>query len=188
MEIKLRELETKRQKELKDMETRMKTEQVKFEDEIDFCNQMIENLRAKNQESLVMAENSHSTSQRITETEEMIASERIQELLGHVEELNNKLNHDKKEFILELEKEKAGSSELKTELKKVKARQEEHISATRLEKETLKEEMKKVKTEKEKADIQFYQLKDRIVDYERQIENLQIDNDKLITYKLTMTN
>ncbi len=35
----------------------LKAEREKYEDEVDYCNQIIENLKAKNSESLLMAEN-----------------------------------------------------------------------------------------------------------------------------------
>jgi hypothetical protein len=35
----------------------VKAEREKYEDEVDYCNQIIENLKAKNSESLLMAEN-----------------------------------------------------------------------------------------------------------------------------------
>jgi hypothetical protein len=41
----------------------LKAEREKYEDEVDYCNQIIENLKAKNSESLLMAENTRFVSE-----------------------------------------------------------------------------------------------------------------------------
>jgi hypothetical protein len=42
----------------------LKAEREKYEDEVDYCNQIIENLKAKNSESLLMAENTRFVIER----------------------------------------------------------------------------------------------------------------------------
>ena len=51
-------LDSKTRQEVAELERRLKAEREKYEDEVDYCNQIIENLKAKNSEALLMAENS----------------------------------------------------------------------------------------------------------------------------------
>jgi chromosome segregation protein len=50
--------DTRTRQEVAELERRLKLDQEKYEDEVDYLNQIIENLKAKNTESLLMAENS----------------------------------------------------------------------------------------------------------------------------------
>ena len=168
-----KETETKKEKEVKEMETRLQSEQVKYEDEIDFCNQVIENLRARNNETMVMAENTRSAADRMTETDGSSSAQRIQELVSKVQDLEDKLTYEKKENVLSLEKEKSSSVQLRSDLKRMKTKLEDALEQSGREKTTLKEEIKRVKAEKDKADLQFYQIKERLADYEAEVENLR---------------
>ena len=168
-----KETETKKEKEVKEMETRLQSEQVKYEDEIDFCNQVIENLRARNNETMVMAENTRSAADRMTETDGSSSAQRIQELVSKVQDLEDKLTYEKKENVLSLEKEKSNSVQLRSDLKRMKTKLEDALEQSGREKTTLKEEIKRVKAEKDKADLQFYQIKERLADYEAEVENLR---------------
>ena len=50
-------LDSKTRQDMAELERRLKAEREKYEDEVDYCNQIIENLKAKNSESMLIAEN-----------------------------------------------------------------------------------------------------------------------------------
>lgn len=168
-----KELEHKRQKEVGEAEARLKAEEARYEDELDYCNQIIDNLRTKNSESLLLAENSRATAERFTEAEESVAASRLAELAEQVEALNRQLNNETKEHILQMEAEKAGSAEVRSELKRVRAKLEDVGSSSRSELQALKDELKRTKGDKDRSDLQFFQLKERIREHEEQVDKLE---------------
>ena len=63
---------------------------------------MIENLRLKNSEWLVLAENSRETAERMTESEAAVMAERLTALTGQLEDSQRALAADKKEHIIQV--------------------------------------------------------------------------------------
>ena len=98
-----------------------------------------------------------------------MSTERVQELQARVDELSAKLNQERKENLLNLEKEKANTSELRIEIGKLKARLEDTIRVHKEERDRLKEELRKSRAEKEVADRQFSELRERIRGCEAQV-------------------
>jgi chromosome segregation ATPase len=113
------------------------------------------------------------TADRLTSAEGTLSTERFNELQTRVEELTSRLSQERKESCLGLEKEKANTSELRTEVAKLKARLEDTIRAAKDERDRQKEELRKARTEKEVADRQFFELRERIRGYEAQVGELQ---------------
>jgi hypothetical protein len=69
------------------------------------------------------------TADLLTSAEGTLSTERVQELQARVDELSAALSLERKENVLNQEKEKANTSELRVEIGKLKARLEDTIRA-----------------------------------------------------------
>ena len=70
-------MERKRTADINLVKESHRAEREKLEEEIDYLTQQVENLKARNSESFILAENSRSTAEKLARTEEGLAEEKI---------------------------------------------------------------------------------------------------------------
>ena len=68
-------MERKRTADINLVKESHRAEREKLEEEIDYLTQQVENLKARNSESFILAENSRSTAEKLARTEEGVAEE-----------------------------------------------------------------------------------------------------------------
>ena len=141
-------LETRRQDELAKLSTSFNQERERLEEEVDFLTQQVETLRNRSNESILIAENSRSTAERLAKSEEGLSSTRIIELTSTVDSLRKELITERREGSERLAKEHQEHQELQIELRKAKNRLEEETSRWKEERDMLNLEVEKVKEER----------------------------------------
>merc|ERR1719397_590572 len=80
-------LERRRQEELSKLSNSFHQERERLKEEVDFLTQQVETLRNRSNESILIAENSRSTAERLAKSEEGLSSTRITELTSTVDNL-----------------------------------------------------------------------------------------------------
>merc|ERR1711978_564326 len=77
LELQREKLERKRQADINLIKDSHRAERERLEEEVDYLTQQVENLKARNNESFVIAENSRNTAEKLARTEESLAEEKI---------------------------------------------------------------------------------------------------------------
>ena len=99
------------------LSTSFNQERERLEEEVDFLTQQVETLRNRSNESILIAENSRSTAERLAKSEEGVSASRITELTSTVDSLRKELVTERREGNERLSKERENMSELQIELR-----------------------------------------------------------------------
>merc|ERR1719237_1731010 len=164
-------LESRRQEELAKLSTSFNQERERLEEEVDFLTQQVETLRNRSNESILIAENSRSTAERLVKSEEGVSASRITELTSTVDSLRKELVTDRREGNERLAKERENMSELQIELRKMKNRLEEETSRWKEERDTQNLEVEKVKEERRRHGEELSTLRSNIRNAEEALES-----------------
>jgi len=163
-----------------------KLEKERLEEEIDYLNQQIENLRSKNTESFLIAENSRTTAEKMARTEESLAEEKMNQLTKTIDLMRKEVNSERKESQKKFDKESTNCSELQIEVSKLKRKLDEENSEHKKEKETLNIEIRQIKSEKMKVEQHMSEFraeaqisKNSIEELKRKLSRTKDDKDKL---------
>merc|ERR1712073_161858 len=95
LELQREKLERKRQEDINFIKDSHRAERERLEEEVDYLTQQVENLKARNNESFVIAENSRNTAEKLARTEESLAEEKIRQLTSTLEQMKKELSFEK---------------------------------------------------------------------------------------------
>merc|ERR1719237_185908 len=164
-------LESRRQGELAKLSTSFNQERERLEEEVDFLTQQVETIRNRSNESILIAENSRSTAERLAKSEEGVSASRIIELTSTVDSLRKELITERREGSERLSKERENMSELQIELRKMKNRLEEESSRWKEERDTQNLEVEKVKEERRRHGEELSTLRGNVRNAEEALES-----------------
>ena len=173
MELLRDKLERKRISEAKLLKDGFKAEKERFEEEIDYLTRQLDNLRLKSNESFAIAENSRNTADKLAETEESLAEEKLKYLTGAIEQLKKELSSEKVEGLKRLNKEKERNMDLDYQIRSLKQKLDSVDDDRNSLKESLEKEIRKLKNEKLRSDQEGNEIKLKSKLSDNMIEDLQ---------------
>ena len=139
---------TKHSGEMNKINLDRQRERGRLEDERDYLRQQIENLKNKNNESFVIAENSRQATENLALVEEGESEERIKQLSNEVAKLKREIAAEKKESRLKLNIDAGKYQDCQADLSLLRKKFETTEASFQKERETLQSEIRKLKNEK----------------------------------------
>ena len=113
----------------------------------------IENLKSRNNESFLIAENSRSTAAQLARTEETAAEEKIRQLSTSLEQLKKELSHERNESFKKSSSDAEKNRDLQSQVKILQQKLDSKLYDQNSNKESLEKEIRKLKNDKLKFKI-----------------------------------
>ena len=173
LDLQKEKMERRRTADINFVKESNKAERERFEEEIEFLTQQVENLKARNSESFIMAENSRSTAEKLARTEEDLFEEKIRQLTSTVELLKKDLSFQKQLSQKKLLKEEEHVQELEYQVKSLQLKLDSFDDDSRSNKESLEKEIRKLKNEKLRFDQDTVELRMQLRNSENTIDDLK---------------
>ena len=166
-------MERKRTGDINLVKESHRAEREKLEEEIDYLTQQVDNLKARNSESFLLAENSRSTAEKFAKTEEGLAEEKIRQLNITVEHLKKDLSFQKQDSQKKIQKEVDHNQDLEYQIKSLNMKLDSFDDDRRSNKESLEKEIRKLKNDKLKFDQDSVDMKMHLRISENTIDDLK---------------
>ena len=179
-------LEMKYFEDIKSLNCKNQLEKEKLNEEIDYLNQQIENLRTKNAETFLIAENSRSTAEVLAKADITASGEKINHLTTTIEKLKKELSSEKEDNEEKIIAEVNKNNELQVQLSDMKQKFQDECNSHKQDKFSLEMELKGIKKEKLNIEEEKYDLitknkiaDDSIEELKTKYTNIKYEKDRI---------
>ena len=151
-------LEKKHIADIKSIDQSQQLVQEKLKEEIQYLNQQIDNMRSKNTETFLIAENSRSMAEILAKADVTASEEKINQLNITIEQLKKEISLERKENENKINEELKKNNKLQVDLHEINQKLKEESNAHKKEKISFELKLKEInedrfKIEQEKSDL-----------------------------------
>ena len=166
-------LERKRLEEISTIKYNNKTEKQNMEEEIDYLNQQIQNLKSKNDNMFIIAENNKATAEKLARAGEDLAEEKIRQLTSTIDCMRKEMKSEIKVKETKIQEGESCNSHLQMEISSLKSKLDNQELDHQREKKSLETHISKLTSEKHNFEKSLLNLKEQYMLLEESIEELQ---------------